>query len=257
MSVRMMTLAWDVSGLTAPEKLVLLALADHAGDDGRCWPSMSRIAAKSDMTPRGARGIVRRLETAGLVRTEQSPGRRVNVYRLTINPERPSEPNAERGAGSDEQRGTTFRVNPEHGSYQPGTRVPPNHHEPSEVVETTTTSLAEDNGDQVVVVPALGLSPEDLIAVCEPVASGASCWRPRAVADFIADAASRGWSRDDILDAGREARASLGDRPMRSTSYLAGVLKRHAEDRAPPVPEKPAPEEGFAAKFFQRRSANG
>ena len=45
MSVRLMTEVWAVS-LPDSEKLVLLALADCANDEGLCWPSMATLARK-------------------------------------------------------------------------------------------------------------------------------------------------------------------------------------------------------------------
>jgi len=55
--------------IPAPEKLVLLAMADHAHDDGtKCWPSISRIAKKSSTTGRGVQKIIRRLEQVHFLR---------------------------------------------------------------------------------------------------------------------------------------------------------------------------------------------
>lgn len=46
------------------EKLVLLAMADHARDDGTgCYASMSRLAKKTSLTKRGVQKIIRRMES--------------------------------------------------------------------------------------------------------------------------------------------------------------------------------------------------
>ncbi|MFC5992902.1 helix-turn-helix domain-containing protein [Pseudonocardia hispaniensis] len=45
MSVRVMSLVWD-STVPAPERFTLLALADRADEDGRCWPSIGTLAQK-------------------------------------------------------------------------------------------------------------------------------------------------------------------------------------------------------------------
>ena len=37
------------SSRTPTERLILIAIADHLGDDGRCWPSSSRIASMVGM----------------------------------------------------------------------------------------------------------------------------------------------------------------------------------------------------------------
>lgn len=50
------------------EKLVLLAMADHARDDGTgCYPSMGGLARKTSQSRRGVQLIVRRLERKGLL----------------------------------------------------------------------------------------------------------------------------------------------------------------------------------------------
>ena len=46
---------------------MLLALADHARDDGLCWPSIRTIAAKARIEERSAQRILRRLIEKGLV----------------------------------------------------------------------------------------------------------------------------------------------------------------------------------------------
>lgn len=46
MSLRAMTWAWTQDTLSSGERLVLLALADHAGEDGECWPQTARLAEK-------------------------------------------------------------------------------------------------------------------------------------------------------------------------------------------------------------------
>ena len=40
MSIRVMTQVWDTSEQKGSALLLLLALADHAADDGFCWPGI-------------------------------------------------------------------------------------------------------------------------------------------------------------------------------------------------------------------------
>lgn len=53
MSIKMITEAFksfEVSGLTAAQKLVLLALADHANDEDQlCWPSLQHLQKKTGL----------------------------------------------------------------------------------------------------------------------------------------------------------------------------------------------------------------
>lgn len=44
MSIAIMSAVWNTYDGTPARKLVLLALADHANDEGVCWPSLGRIA---------------------------------------------------------------------------------------------------------------------------------------------------------------------------------------------------------------------
>jgi Helix-turn-helix domain len=87
LSVRLMA---EIFGLDVPpsEKLVLLALADHARDDGTgAYPSIDRLARKSSLSRRGVQKIMRRLEGAGfVVPTGNLQGGRglATEYRITV-----------------------------------------------------------------------------------------------------------------------------------------------------------------------------
>lgn len=75
---------WE-EDLPSSEKLVLLAMADHADDGGKnCFPSIPRIAWKSSLTRRGVQKVLRRLEEKGRIRPT---GRRANgtvEYTITL-----------------------------------------------------------------------------------------------------------------------------------------------------------------------------
>ena len=60
-----MSLVWDLD-MMAGEKLVLLALADQANDEGvQCWPSIRTIARRSCQGERTVRRLIHSLERAG------------------------------------------------------------------------------------------------------------------------------------------------------------------------------------------------
>lgn len=63
--------AWEQKAGSPNTKLVLMALADHANDDGVCWPGQTRLAAKAEMTTRAVRANLDRLVKSGLVRAEE------------------------------------------------------------------------------------------------------------------------------------------------------------------------------------------
>ena len=84
MSVRVLTIVWDASPSQGAELLVLLALADQAGDDGVTWVEIPRIARKTRLSERHVIRMIGALEKEGRVekRKAQRGRRRVSVYRV-------------------------------------------------------------------------------------------------------------------------------------------------------------------------------
>lgn len=70
-----MTAVWERTDLSSTQKLVLLALADWANDEGLCWPSINRLAVKASMAGRSIQRIIRELEDAGFVRRDEVTGK--------------------------------------------------------------------------------------------------------------------------------------------------------------------------------------
>lgn len=65
-----MTAVWSIN-LPDSQKIVLLALADCANDEGLCWPSMASLAKKCSKGERTVQGVIRELVAAGhLTRNE-------------------------------------------------------------------------------------------------------------------------------------------------------------------------------------------
>ena len=78
---------WALSfpGIAPAAGKVLAALADHA--DQRkltCFPSVETLARETQVSERGVRYALRKLETAGAILTERSSGRSSSLYRLMI-----------------------------------------------------------------------------------------------------------------------------------------------------------------------------
>ena len=72
--------------LTSPKRMVLLAMADHANDDGgRVFPSIEYVAWKTGYSERQTKRIVSGLITDGLLVKERDATRYTpNVYRIDI-----------------------------------------------------------------------------------------------------------------------------------------------------------------------------
>ena len=59
-----MSAVWDAN-IPPSEKLVLLALADCANDEGHCWPSAATLARKSGQGERTVRRAIQSLVAKG------------------------------------------------------------------------------------------------------------------------------------------------------------------------------------------------
>lgn len=79
MSVQAITKALELRGIKPTEKLVLLALANYADEQMRCWPSQDRLADDCCMTGRTIRTALSGLEKRGII--ARSPRRRPDGYR--------------------------------------------------------------------------------------------------------------------------------------------------------------------------------
>jgi hypothetical protein len=177
MSIRLMSQVWEDTRIDSQsELLVLLALADHARDDGLCWPSMRSIAVKARIEERSAQRIVRRLIEKGLVELVSQGGcidgcNTPNRYRVVV-----GEPRQTHGA-TDGHLAATARqglrddlASPrgDPGSSKGVTQGHPNHQiEPLTERRTTTT---------------YPLAPEKLSQGSEPTQASSSRRDPFAVA---------------------------------------------------------------------------
>lgn len=87
MSLKAMVAAWQAP-VKANLKLVLLALADHANDDGECWPGLKGIARKCGVTERAVIKYINELTKNGLVfkraQFDKSGRQRTNIYSLNM-----------------------------------------------------------------------------------------------------------------------------------------------------------------------------
>ena len=87
MSIRLISAVFDNRNLGPTERLIMLALADHADDSGRCYPSVQRIAQRTGLSLRAVQINIRKLEAQGFVRVVTSGRRgRANDYFINLNP---------------------------------------------------------------------------------------------------------------------------------------------------------------------------
>jgi DNA-binding transcriptional regulator YhcF (GntR family) len=75
MSIKIMTWIWENSLEEGTNLLMLLAIADHANDDGVCWPSIERLAQRARVKERQAQYIIKNLEANGAIEVQRGVGR--------------------------------------------------------------------------------------------------------------------------------------------------------------------------------------
>ncbi len=88
MSIKMIEAVLTHSKSKGLARTILLAIANHADDDGHCWPGMERIAKFANCSTRSARRVIHgTLEKSGEVKTSVGGGRhKSNDYQVTLTP---------------------------------------------------------------------------------------------------------------------------------------------------------------------------
>lgn len=71
MSLKAMTCAMALRGVTASEKLLLLALANYADEDMTCFPSQKRLAEDACLSPRTVLSLLSDLEERRMISRER------------------------------------------------------------------------------------------------------------------------------------------------------------------------------------------
>lgn len=85
MSILLMAHTFDLSDLTAGQKLVLLVMANFANDEGEnVYPNHTTIAKKTSLSRRTVIATVQQLADLGYVKLEGKRSNRQNVYSLNV-----------------------------------------------------------------------------------------------------------------------------------------------------------------------------
>ncbi|MBZ5554576.1 MAG: helix-turn-helix domain-containing protein [Acidobacteriia bacterium] len=86
MSIKVAKIVWEFSQHRGNALVLLLAIADHAHDDGTgAWPSESRLAKMTRLSKRTVRRLLRVLERSGEISTLVGRGRGgTNLYAVTL-----------------------------------------------------------------------------------------------------------------------------------------------------------------------------
>ena len=115
MSVEATIWAWKSQPSKQSEKFILLAMADRAGEEHTCWPSIARLVKDTMLNEKTINTALRSLVNQGLIKdTGRRVGstKRVKVYRLCGVSGRENEPNIKSGHsgnGVNQPKGNTAK----------------------------------------------------------------------------------------------------------------------------------------------------
>lgn len=89
MSIPALKWAWDIDGITSPQKFVLVALADRANNQHECWPAQGGDIRRRTMLSRQTiNQSIKQLEKLGLLtstpRYGKTKGQMSNIYKLNV-----------------------------------------------------------------------------------------------------------------------------------------------------------------------------
>ena len=83
MSIKIMNEAWEIKGLEPTAKLILMCLADHSNEDDRtCWPAISTIARKCDVSRSTVKRHMKCLAQKGVISKRSRTGDSTLYYIL-------------------------------------------------------------------------------------------------------------------------------------------------------------------------------
>lgn len=123
MSIKIMHEAWQVKGITPTAKLILMCLADHANEQDRtCWPAISLIADKCDVSRSTVKRHLIELQELGLIAKRSRTGDSTLFFIL---PEHADEQTSDLAAlaGKPLLKGPEGRVNLNRVQFEPGSQV--------------------------------------------------------------------------------------------------------------------------------------
>jgi hypothetical protein len=87
MSIKLMSAVFESKTLGPTERLIMLVLADHADDEGKCYPSVSRIKDRTGLSERAVQTNIKKLIDQGYIRVDFGGGKsKSNLYFVSANP---------------------------------------------------------------------------------------------------------------------------------------------------------------------------
>jgi hypothetical protein len=151
MSVSVMATVWKLQ-LPDSEKIVLLALADCANDEGHCWPGMTSLCRKTSKSDRTVQQAIQALVGRGHLTRREIIGKGCNYTvhpRSDFTPERTSPP-----------KGTT--LTPEAASGKPSRTIRTSRAKALSVARAWDSAISDIGGDHAFRVLCVQWAVENL-----------------------------------------------------------------------------------------------
>lgn len=117
MSIRVMSSLWDLK-LNPTVKLVLLALADCANDEGLAWPSITTLARKASVGERTVQRSLVEARSLGLIKREEVTGRGCKYTFTPYTPRHSGTPATKSPPPTTTQTPATVAPHPRHSGTQ-------------------------------------------------------------------------------------------------------------------------------------------
>ena len=194
MSIRLINKVFESGTFGPTERLIMLALADHADEKGRCYPSIRRLCERTGLSERSIQSNIKKLCRQGSLRATIGGGRgNVNLYAVFPNPAANAPPHDAHPAADAHQTSQEMRANPAADAPEPILTTI----EPSDVIAVATPA-------DILAKVASSNAARSFIAYRAQVKKPLTVTGARRLAASLARISNEGGDPDDALGMAEE-----------------------------------------------------